>query len=120
MARPRRRRKLVLSNARRGLFLLRNQTKRSPLNPANFDTPFIFQNQNGQPPTKCMTMQLVNLAKSSKSIFEFLLFVPVNNWILFSKRKGGPMPPLDIVKGGGGGGGGGSREAVKNPAHEYK
>ena len=40
--------------------------------------------------TYIMTMHLVNLAKSSKSIFEFL-FVPVIT--VFLKLKGGPMPP---------------------------
>ena len=49
-----------------------------------------------------MTMQLVNLAKFSKSIFEFL-FVPVITEF-FLKSQG---------RGGGGGGGGG---AMKNHA----
>ena len=47
-------------------------------------------------------MYLVNSAKSSKSIFEFL-FVPVIIGF-FLKTQGRPNAPLDFVKGGGGGG----------------
>ena len=68
----------ILSNARKGLFLLRNP---NPL---------------GIKLTKCMTMHLVNLAKSSKSIFEFR-FSPVITRFFFLKTQGSAK-----VKGGGG------------------
>ena len=44
--------------------------------------------QPGKILTKCMTMHLVNLAKSSKSIFEFI-FVPVLTGFFSSQIQGG-------------------------------
>ena len=48
-----------------------------------------IQLKPGSKLTECMTMNLVNLAKSSKSIFEFI-FVPVIIGF-FLNLKGGPI-----------------------------